>query len=338
MASLLGLLQRLPNLLNPFLGLLADRMGMRWLVILSPAISATAMSFIGVAPGFTVIAILLLVAGISSIMFHVPTPVMIRKVSGDKIGRGMSWYMFGGEMARTVGPLIILGAVSLWGLEGTWRLIPFGLAASVLLYFKLRKITISEDFKSKEDIAGLRQTFRQGMPFFIILMGLTFFRSVMRAALSTFLPTFITLRGESLWTGGIYLSVLEVSGAIGTLFWGYYSDRIGRKNALKMIVFTAPVLMFLFSSMHGWLSLIVLVLLGFFLLGTTPILLALTQDRSTDRPALYNSIFMTISFGSQATAVMITGLFADWVGLELTFRIAGVIALGAIPFVFMIKK
>ena len=338
MASLLGLLQRIPNLLNPFLGLLADRMGMRWLVILSPGITAIAMSLIGIAPTFTVIAILLLVTGISSALFHVPTPVMVRKVSGDQIGRGMSWYMFGGEIARTIGPLMALGAISLWGLEGTWKLIPLGLASSGLLYFKLRKIKISDEFRNKNEISGLKETFRQSMPFFILMIGLTFFRSIMRAALTTFLPTYMTIKGESLWTGGIYLSVLELSGAAGTLFWGYYSDRIGRRKALMITLYTAPVLMFLFSIMDGWISLSVLALLGFFLMGTTPILLALTQDRGVERPAFFNSMFLTVSFGSEALALMIAGGLADWVGLEITFHISAIAALGAIPFVLMIRK
>jgi FSR family fosmidomycin resistance protein-like MFS transporter len=338
LASLLGLLQRIPNLLNPFLGLLADRMGMRWLVILSPAITAIAMSLIGLAPTVTVIAILLIVTGISSALFHVPTPVMIRKVSGKEIGKGMSWYMFGGEIARTVGPLLVLGAISIWGLEGTWKMIPLGLAASGLLYYKLRKITITDEFRKHSDITGLKQTFRQSAPFIIILIGMTFFRSIMRAALTTFLPTYITLKGESLWTGGIYLSVFELSGAIGTLFWGNISDRIGRRKALNIIVYASPVFMFMFSVMNGWLSLPVLAILGFFLMGTTPILLALTQDHSSERPAFFNSIFLTVSFGSEAAALMIAGGMADWVGLEMTFNLSGIIALGAIPFVYMIKR
>lgn len=338
MASLLGLLQRLPNMLNPFLGLLADRMAMRWLVILSPSITAIAMSLIGLAPTYTFLAVLLLITGISTALFHVPTPVMVRKVSGDQIGKGMSWYMFGGEIARTVGPLMVLGAVSLWGLEGTWKLIPFGLISSVVLYVKLRRIKISDEFRKGSEISGLRETFRLSMPFFVLMTGITFFRSVMRAALTTFLPTYMTLKGESLWTGGVFLSVLELSGAAGTLFWGYYSDRIGRRKALIIILYAAPVLMFLFSILDGWIALPVLAILGFFLLGTTPILLALTQDRGTERPAFFNSMFLTISFASEALAVMIAGGMADWVGLEMTFHIAGIISVLAIPFVYMLKK
>jgi FSR family fosmidomycin resistance protein-like MFS transporter len=206
------------------------------------------------------------------------------------------------------------------------------------LYYKLRKITISEEFKNRSDIQGLSETFRKSTPFFIVLVGMTFFRSIMRASLTTFLPTYMTLKGESLWMGGIYLSVLELAGAAGTLFWGYYSDRIGRRKALNIIVYASPVFMFLFSIINGWASLPVLAVLGFFLMGTTPILLALTQDRGHERPAFFNSIFLTVSFGSEAAALMIAGALADWVGLEMTYNLSGLMALGAIPFVYMIKR
>ena len=103
-------------------------------------------------------------------------------------------------------------------------------------------------------------------------------------------------------------------------------------------MYASPISMFLFSVINGWASLPVLAVLGFFLMGTTPILLALTQDRGTERPAFFNSIFLTVSFGSEALSMMIAGAMADWIGLEATFNISGIIALGAIPFVYMIKK
>lgn len=338
MAGLLSLLQRLPALLNPFVGIIADRIAMRYLVIVSPAVTAIAMSLLGLAPSLTVLAILLMVMGVSSALFHVPTPVMIRKVSGDKVGKGMSFYMFGGEIARTIGPLIILAAVSLWGLEGTYKLIPFGLAASLVLFFKLRNIKISQDFHEREEQKGILKVLVKYLPLFIILIGITFFRAVMRAALTTFLPTYITEMGQSWIVGGYYLSILELAGAIGTLFWGSYSDKIGRKSALLIIAIVSPVLMYLFVEVKGIFNIPLLILLGFFLLGTTPILLALVQDRAKERPAFMNGIFMSISFGTSALAVVLFGLIADRTGLEEAFKITAYIALGAIPFILFIKK
>ena len=57
-----------------------------------------------------------------------------KAVSGKRTGKGMSYYMVGGELARTAGPLIILGVISLWGLEGTWKMMPLGFVASLVLY------------------------------------------------------------------------------------------------------------------------------------------------------------------------------------------------------------
>ena len=143
MASLWDLFQRMPWLLNPFIGMIAERSAARYFVIVTPAITAVSMSLLGVAPSFIVVSILLIVMGISSAVFHVPSPVMVKTVSGDFTGRGMSLYMFGGEIARTLGPLVVTAAVSLWGLDGTWKLIPFGILASFILYLRLRNIKIT---------------------------------------------------------------------------------------------------------------------------------------------------------------------------------------------------
>lgn len=337
-AGALSLLQRLPVLINPIVGIMADKIAMRYLVIISPAITATAMSLLGWSPTLTVVIILLLVMGVSSALFHVPTPVMIRKISGDKVGKGMSFYMFGGEMARTLGPLVVLGAVSLWGMEGMWRLIPFGLAASVLLWFRLHKVHISDDFQKKQAESGLKKLFIKHWPLFVVLIGITFFRAIMRASLTTFLPTYMEDIGRGWEIGGVYLSVLELAGAVGTLFWGTVSDKMGRRLSLLIIAAVSPVLMFLFVDSTGWMSFVILIFLGFFLLGTTPILLALVQDRSSERPAFMNAMFMTISFGTGAVAVVLAGGIADITGMKEAFRISSYIAVGAIPFVLMIRR
>lgn len=337
-AGALSLLQRLPVLFNPVIGVMADRLAMRYLIIIAPAVTATTMSLVGLAPSLTVVIVLLLVMGISSALFHVPTPVMVRKISGDKVGKGMSFYMFGGEMARTLGPLVVLGAVSLWGMEGTWRLIPFGIAASVLLWFKLHNVHISEDLRKKKLESGIKRIFIEHWPLFVVLIGITFFRAIMRASLTTFLPTYMEDIGRGWEIGGVYLSVLELAGAVGTLFWGTVSDKMGRRLSLLIIAAVSPVLMYLFVDASGWVSLIILVLLGFFLLGTTPILLALVQDRSKERPAFMNAMFMTISFGTGAIAVLLAGGIADITGIREAFRISSYIAVGAVPFVLMIRK
>ncbi|MFC2106901.1 MFS transporter [Bacteroidota bacterium] len=338
MVGLLTAIQRAPALLNPFVGLLADKIALRYLVIISPAITSISMSLIGVADNVVFLSILLLVMGISSTFFHVPAPVMIKKVSGNKVGRGMGWFMFGGELARTLGPLVILGAVSLWGLEGTYKLIPFGLAATLLLFFEFRKIKISEEYKSNRKNKSISVSIKPYIPFFMALAGFTFFRAIIKSALTTFLPTYLTLQGESLWMGGISLAVLELAGAAGTLLAGGISDRFGRKNTLLIISIMTPLLMLLFLVSSEIYSFIILVLIGLFMFGSTPIILAFIQDKAKERPAFMNSIYMTISFGLGALGVLIVGALSDIFNMEISFQVSAFLSFGAIPFVFLLKE
>ncbi len=337
-ASLWDLLQRVPWLLNPFIGMIAEKTAARYFVIVTPAITAITMSLLGLAPTFTIVSILLFVMGISSAIFHVPSPVMVKKLSGNKTGRGMSFYMFGGEMARTLGPLVITGAVSLWGLEGIWKLIPFGLLASFILYLRLRNIKISDDFhKNKKQIA-FWSTFKKLLPFFMVLIGITFFRAVMKSSLTAFLPTYYYNElGETLWFANSALAAFQLAGAVGTILSGTISDKIGRKTTLVIISVLSPVFMFLFTVSQGYLSFVFLVLLGLFVFAPGPVLLALVQDREKEKPMFANSIYMTISFVTASIAVVLAGLIGDWVGLEQTYRISAFLAVGAIPFVLMLK-
>lgn len=333
--GLLSLLQRIPSLANPLVGILADRISLRFFLILAPAITTISMSLLGVAPNIIILGILLFVMGISSTLFHVPGPVLVRQVSGERIGKGMSFFMLGGELARTAGPLYILGAVSLWTLEGSYKLIPFGLAASLLVWLKFRKIKIHQHQHAEKRHSAAR-TIRKLTLFFVALIGITFFRGIMKAGLTTFLPTYLTGKGASLWFGGISLSALEFAGAIGTIFTGTFSDRIGRRPMLLIIALASPLLMWVFLHVPNNWIVPVLLATGFFLFATQPVLLALVQDVARDRPAFVNGIYMTINFGISSLTVMIVGLLGDWLGLETAFRWSAVIALGGIPFVFLL--
>ena len=339
MASLWDLVGRLPWLLNPLIGMLAERTAARYFIIVSPALTAVSMSLLGVAPSYIVVVILLLVMGISSAFFHVPSPVMIKRLSGNYIGRGMSFFMFGGEIARTLGPLVVTGAVSLWGLEGTWKLAPFGLVASLILYFKLRKINITVDHTEDTRLSGFWKTIKKMLPFFFILIGITFFRAIMKSSLTAFLPTFYYLeKGETLWFANSALAVFQLAGAAGTFFSGSISDKIGRKTTLVIVSIATPGLMALFVFSSGIWSFVTLMVLGIFVFAPGPVMLALVQDVSTEKPIFMNSIYMTISFMSSAIAVVFSGILGDWLGLEKTYLISSLLALGAIPFVLMLKK
>lgn len=333
LAGLLTIAQRIPSLFNPLVGIAADKIQVRYLLIIAPSITAVSMSLLGAAPQYTILFILLFVMGIGASLFHVPAPVMVRRIAGSRIGKGMSLFMFGGEIARSIGPLIILGAVSIWGLEGTYKLIPFGLLASFILFLKFRNIKISRDLHTTDKKDGIKKTFKNFLPFFLILSGVIFFSALVKGSLTTFLPTFITSQGESIWAGGISLSILQVAGAAGTFTSGTISDKIGRKKTLLIMAFTTPVLMVMFVYLKGIFTIPLLILMGFFMFAGTPVLLAAVNEKKSEHPSFINGVFMTLNFALSGVAVMTVGVLGDIVGLDTTYKICAVLALFAIPFI-----
>lgn len=327
MTAFLDIARRIPALFNPLLGLMAERTGGKYIVILTPAVTAVSMCFIGLANSFTMLLILLFVAGISAALFHIPTPVIIKEASGDRIGRGMSFFMVGGELARTLGPLLAIAAVSAWGLEGIYMLIPLPLAASFILYLKLRNYDVKTNRKPKEK-GDTRKIVNMYWPLFVSLGAFIFFQSGMKSALTLYLPVYLTGQGASLWFAGISLSVLQFFGVVGTFMAGSISDRIGRRATLVISSICSFVFMMIFIYTQ---NIVVLSVLGLFLFASGPVLMAGMQDTKSSMPTFMNSMYMFINFGASSIIVFVLGMMGDRLGLERTYFLCTLFALGTIP-------
>ena len=325
-AGSLTAIMQLPSLLNPFIGYLADKVSLRYFVIFTPAITATLISSVGYASDYISLAIILFTTGICVACFHAPAPAMIGRVSGKQIGLGMSFFMAGGELARTAGPLLAVWAVSTWTLDGFYRLAVLGWVASLILYWRLRDIParMSKPGSIQELYPVLRTLF---LPLFFVIL----FQNFLRECLSTFLPTFIYMEGGSLWDSGRALFFYELAGVAGALVGGTLSDRWGRRLILIIVTILAPLLMFLFLRIEGWMIAPVLLVLGFISLSTLPVIMAMVQDHVPDHRAMGNGLYMFMTFALRPIALLGIGYLGDRYGLQQVFYWSAWISLLSIP-------
>ncbi len=335
-AGALSVFYQWPSLIQPYIGYLADRVSLRYALILAPAITATMMCLLGIAPGYAVMSALLLVAGVSSAGLHAVGPVIAGRLSGRNLGRGMSFWMVGGEAGRTLGPLIIVSAVSLWGLTGTPWLMVGGWLASAALYFWLRNATDRPQRAAAP--WPWREALRAMRPLLIPLTGLLIARLFLTAALSTFLPTFLNREGADFWLAGASLSVLQAAAVVGALVGGSLSDRFGRKAVLATMTAAAPVLMLLFMSSRGWIQFPLLLLLGFTVMSGTPVIMALVQESYPQGRALANGIYMALNFLLTAVVTISLGALGDRFGLRPAFIFSAVIFLAGLPLIWLLPQ
>lgn len=331
-AGSLAVFLQLPSLLQPLIGQLSARCDLRYFAILGPAVTAMAMSLLGIAPNYAWLALLLVVAGSSSAAFHAVVPVLAGRFSGQYLGRGMSFWMVGGELGRTLGPSVVVSAVALWGLQGTPWLMLAGLTASALLWWQLRGVPVHAT-RAEPASSSWRDAFRVMLPMLVPLTGLIVTRSFMGAALTTYLPIFLRDEGAALWLAGASLSILEAAGVVGALLSGSLSDRWGRKQLILISLVASSLLMFVFLGVRGWEQILLLLLLGFTSISVTPVLMAFVQESFPEMRTLANGVYMALSFVIRAVVILAVGALGDAFGLRPTFTACAVLALLGAPFV-----
>jgi FSR family fosmidomycin resistance protein-like MFS transporter len=329
-AGLLSVFMQGPSILQPLIGHIGDRVSLRYLVILAPGITASMMSLLGVAPAYILLPVLLLVAGLSSACIHAIGPVMAGRVSGKRLGLGMSFWMVGGELGRTVGPILLVSAIGYLTLEGLAWLMLGGWVATFILYFRLRNIP-----GRPQEISELhwKDTLQEMRALMLPLALFIFFRAFMSVCLTTYLPTFLSDEGSELFLAGAALSILEGAGVVGALLGGSLSDRWGRRSVLYISMLATPLFTFAFLAWADWARFVVLLPLGLFSLSTTPVLMAMVQESYPDHRALANGVYMALSFIIRAVVVIVLGLIADGYGLRLGFMISAVLMLLGTPIV-----
>jgi MFS transporter, FSR family, fosmidomycin resistance protein len=168
------------------------------------------------------------------------------------------------------------------------------------------------------------------------VIGITVVRSFMAAALQTFLPTFMSSEGSSLWLAGAALSIYEGAGMVGSLVSGTVSDRLGRRRVLAAAMAITSPLMLLFIAASGPARLPVLLALGFCAMSIMPVMLALMQESFPQNRAFANGFYLGLSFLTTAAASFALGILGDTLGLRVAFTISAAVPLLGLPLVWLL--
>jgi FSR family fosmidomycin resistance protein-like MFS transporter len=325
-----------PSLLQPLIGYLSDHVGLRILFILAPGVTSVMMSLLGIAPSYVILALLLVVAGASSACLHAIGPVMTGRLSGRNLGRAMSFWMVGGELARAAGPLVIIGAVKVLKPEGTPWLMVAGLLTSAVLYVLLRDIPGRPPGVSES--LPWRQALRTMRPFLIPLAGIIVTQAFVNSALTTYLPIYLDEGGADLWLVGASLSIFEAAGVVGALLSGSVSDRLGRRSVLFISMLVTPLLLFVFLAVDGWLQFLLLLFMGFTMFSVTPVMMALVQESYPENRALANGLYMAMGFVLRPGVAVIIGALSDRLGLGRAFVAGAIVSLVGLPLLLLLKR
>ena len=325
---------------QPFVGWLVDRFPRAWFMILGLIGAALGMSFIGLAPTYTLLMVCVVFGRFSNSIFHPHAAMMVRATSGGRHGTAMSIFAFAGNIGIAVGPLLSVGVVTLFGLESTYLLVPFGLLAAAAIYrfigVDVPKESPVSDSKegSGSGLSDGAQTLFGPLIFLAVLMT---FRAAILGGLTTFLPIFLVEnRAVSLLMGGFGLSALSLFGALGGLVGGHLSDRYSGSWVIAISLLVSGAAIFAFVRTDGMLSLFFLIAAGMSLFASQPVAIVLAQGLAPDRMAMASGIMMGMVWGIGALFITPIGMLGDAFGLDSSmYALAGLAAVTGLASFFL---
>ena len=317
---------------QPFIGWLVDRFPRAWFMILGLIGAGLGMSLIGLAPTYTLLMVCVVFGRFCNAMFHPHAAMMVRATSGGRHGTAMSIFAFAGTIGIAVGPLLSVGVVTLFGLESTYLLVPFGFVAAAAIYHFIgvdvpKEAPVSA---SKEGSGtGLSDGARTLVGPLILLAVLMTFRAAVMGGFTTFLPIFLVdNRAVSLLMGGFGLSALSLFGALGGLLGGHLSDRYSGSWVIVISLLVSGGAIFAFVKTDGILSLLFLVAAGMSLFASQPVSTVLAQSLAPDRMAMASGIMMGMVWGIGSLFVTPIGMLGDAFGLDSSMYALAGLAVG----------
>jgi FSR family fosmidomycin resistance protein-like MFS transporter len=336
MAGALTMALSIPSVLQPIIGYTADRKNLRWLIVVAPAITALVMTNLGVIPSYALFFPLLLIAGLSAAGIHSVGPGVVSYFSGKSIGKGMSFWMIGGEFGYSVGPLLATAMVGLIGFTRMPLLAIGGILVSLFLVYATRDVdTRSASKKLKINRPAFMASMKQVMlPMVLLLLT----RALAGVFLSTFMPIFLRSQGASLGFAGAGMAIAGAAGAVGSYIAGTLSDKIGRRKILSIAIVITPIFMLLFLNAQGWVKIPMLILSGLFGLSLFPVMMSTIIKFFPEDRSFANGIFMSLNFIIQSAGAIVAGRIADLKGMPFAFTVAALtMPLGLLALLLMPK-
>lgn len=296
------------------LGALADRTGARWLVILGPALTCTAMSLLGILPTYWAVAGALLAAGVGTAAFH-PAGASVVAGGDGRRGTAMALFSAGGTLGAAAGPLLVTAVAGSLGLSFT----PVLLVPAAAVVALLARVVPHETNPQPAERPRLRDHPNAGQ--LVRLWGVGVLREFVSASYATFLAVLWTQRGASLTVASLALTVYALSGTVGDLAGGRLSDRFGRPRVILLSVAGAIPLFYLFLLTTGWISFLFLSLAGAVLIASIPVSVVFGQELFPEQRGLVSGVLMGLAWGAGALLIGVVGYLADRLGLEVALGI-----------------
>lgn len=314
LATFVAVLSLSANVMQAFVGALADRWGRRRCAAVGLIAGSTLMSLVAVAPNVASLFLILLVGGIGSAIFH-PAAVSMAGEVGSRKSLAVGLFSAGGPLGVALMPIVILAVIRSLGPQYVPYLAVFGVGVGLLLlYLAPRQTPVARSERAKVFDAALFA----GPVGQLTLAGLL--RAIAFICFSNAVPLYLTnVRGfaPDAQIIGYTLGLFSAMGAIGGLIAGAMESLIGRRRIVMGAMLIGMPLMVgvLFAGPGTFQYYALVALAGFMNNSPIPLMVVAAQELAPHALGTASGMLMGFTWGSAGVIYIGFGALQQAIGL-----------------------
>lgn len=313
------------SLLQPVVGLYADRRPLPYSLAIGMCFTLFGMILLAVAPSYPFVLAAVASVGVGSAVFHPESSRVARMASGGRHGLAQSVFQVGGNVGSALGPLLAALVVLPFGQRSIAWFAIAALAAILLLARVGRwyssRAAAAQAARERSPLPPRRVAAAVG-----ILAALVFSKYFYLASLSSYYTFFLIERFHvPVRTAQLYLFVFLGSVAAGALLGGPVGDRIGRRRVIwGSILGVLPFTLALPYASLPWTA-VLSVVIGMVISSAFSAIVVYAQDLMPGKVGTVAGLFFGLAFGIGGIGAAVLGRLADQHGIELVYRVCSLL-------------
>ncbi len=312
-----------PSLLQPLVGLAADRRPAPYSLPAGMAFTLTGLCLVAAAASYPALLVGAAFFGIGSSVFHPESSRVARMASGGRHGFAQSLFQLGGHLGSALGPLSAAVVVTAWGQRSVaWYsgLAVLGIAIlwRVGAWYKTHGLArMTSQTAALPDVP--RRTVVRALA---VLLALIFSKYVYLTSITNYYTFYLIDRFHlSVRSAQVHLFVFLGAVAMGTLFGGVAGDRFGRKYVIWASILGALPFTLALPFVDLFWTTTLSVVIGLVIASAFSAIVVYGQELVPGRVGMISGLFFGFSFGMAGTGAAVLGRLADARGIALTYRV-----------------
>ncbi|TCP31760.1 FSR family fosmidomycin resistance protein-like MFS transporter [Scopulibacillus darangshiensis] len=310
------------SVMQPVFGMFTDKRPKTWFLPLGIFLTGLGLAASGYMPSFPLLLVAIAISGLGSGIFHPEASRGAHLAAGNAKGTAQAIFQVGGNFGQAAGPLMMPFFLLATGLNGVGWFALLGLLGSFVIF------NILPWYRSSLAESQSKKKARRGQRYIPGLIGLTVvvvLRSWTQIGVAAFLPFFYLQQDIPLKLGDFYTFLFLGAGAVGTFLGGKFSDFISHKWLLFGSMFLTIPFAWILPHVSGVISIIVLLLFGFFVLSSFAVTVVYGQMMLPNNVGLASGLMIGLGVGAGGIGATFMGWISDHYGVDLVFDLFVVI-------------